>query len=114
MRIRNRSAWLCGLGALLLGAGCAASGSKPCMIIPAQIELARDVRDEAQGSLEEKQADFARTKSNVEQTKLHMARLVEERDQLRKEVGGSPTDTEKSEGQQNQAAPPPVNERKTK
>ncbi len=91
---------LCGIGAvsLILAAGCAGSAQKPCMVIPAQIELARDVRDQAQKNLDDKQADLARIKSNLEQSKLHMARLIEERDQLKKEVGGTA-------GQQSQSQP---------
>ncbi len=92
-----------GIGAvsLILAAGCAGSAQKPCMIIPAQIELARDVRDQAQKNLDDKQAELARIKSNLEQSKLHMARLIEERDQLKKEVGGT------AGQQQSQSQPKP-------
>lgn len=101
MRIREARLLCLGAMALLLGAGCASSGSKPCMIIPAQIELARDVRDRAKDNLEDKRTELGRIKSNLEQSKLHMARLVEERDQLKKEVGGEPAG--KVEGQSGQA-----------
>lgn len=105
--MRIREARLLGLGAvaLLFGAGCASSGSKPCMVIPAQIELARDVRDRAKDNLEDKQTELGRIKSNLEQSKLHMARLVEERDQLKKEVGGEPTGKTGGIGGQPSVAP---------
>lgn len=88
MQMRDTRLWGVGVAALLLGVGCASSGSKPCMVIPAQIELARDVRDEARSNLEDRQNELGRIKTNLEQSKLHMDRLVEERDQLKKEVGG--------------------------
>jgi outer membrane murein-binding lipoprotein Lpp len=79
----------------LLGlAGCAA-GTKPCMIIPAQIELASDVRDAARGKVEEEKTDYNRMKLNLEQSKTRLARLTEERDQLKKEVGGTPAEEKK-------------------
>jgi hypothetical protein len=106
MRMREARLWGIGAAALLLGAGCAASGSKPCMTIPAQIELARDVRDVAKGNLEDNQNELGRIKSNLEQSKLHMARLIEERDQLKKEVGGTPSGT--TGGQGAQAPTPPA------
>ncbi len=105
MRMREAILWGVGAVALLLGAGCAASGSKPCMTIPAQIELARDVRDTAKDNLQDKQNDLGRIKSNLEQSKLHLARLLEERDQLKKEVGGAPAPAGTT-GEQGAQAPP--------
>jgi len=97
MRMHDIAVWGIGAVSLMVAAGCASSGQKPCMIIPAQIELARDVRDASRGSLEERQTDYARIKSNLEQSKLHMQRLIEERDQLKAEVGGAPAGDVKSQ-----------------
>ena len=92
-----------GLGAplllpFLILAGCA--GSRPCMVIPAQIELARDVRDAARAELEAKKADHQRWVHNVEQSRMKIERLTEERDDLRKQVGDTeslPKEEEKKE-----------------
>ena len=108
MRMREARRLGVGAVALLLGAGCAASGSKPCMTIPAQIELARDVRDDAKGNLEDRQNDLGRAKSNLEQSKLHMARLMEERDQLKSEVGGTPAPAGTTGGTGTQAPASPA------
>ncbi len=75
--------------ALILGLGGCAAGTKPCMVIPAQIDLARDVRDAARATLEEKKAEYQRWVQNLEQSQTKIARLNEERDQLRTEVGGA-------------------------
>jgi hypothetical protein len=91
--MRIRVGWAAALAVLSL-AGCAA-GTKPCMTIPAQVELASDVRDAARGKVDEKKADYSRMKLNVEQSQTRLARLTEERDQLKKEVGGTPTEEKK-------------------
>lgn len=115
--------WGIGVAVALAVVGGCAAGQKPCMVIPAQIELARDVRDAAEGELESKQADLARIRTNLEQSKLHLARLIEEREQLKKEVGGSPAGAGKegapaSGGEQKPGGslvpPPPGSERKSK
>jgi hypothetical protein len=85
-----RRGWAIPLGLILGVSGCA--GTKPCLVIPAQIELARDVRDGAKTTREEKKAEYERWVQNVEQSRTKLARLTEERDQLKKEVGGSPTE----------------------
>ena len=82
-----RRGWMLPLSLVLLVTGCA--GTKPCMIIPAQIELARDVRDSARASRDEKKTEYERWVQNVEQSRTKLARLAEERDQLKAEVGGS-------------------------
>jgi len=80
------------IGVLVLGlAGCAA-GSRPCMIIPAQIELARDARDVARDATEQRRTELARLKSTLEQNEARLAKYKEERDQLSKEVGGTPSE----------------------
>lgn len=77
--------------ACLLAAGCA--GTKPCMTIPAQIELAQDMKDAARQSFETKRAENQRWVTNIEQSRNKITRLQEELDQLMKEVGGAGMDT---------------------
>lgn len=91
MRINGR--WLAAF--VLLGMSGCAAGTKPCMVIPAQVELAADVRDAARGKVDEKKAEYQRMKLNMEQSQTRLARLTEERDQLKKEVGGTPTEEKK-------------------
>jgi len=79
---------ICGL------AGCA-GGTKPCMVIPAQVELASDVRDAARVKVEERRADLKRVEMSLEQSKTRLARLTEERDNLQKEVGETPAEEKK-------------------
>ncbi|MBM3286798.1 MAG: hypothetical protein FJY88_05555 [Candidatus Eisenbacteria bacterium] len=76
--------------AVLCVAGCAAT--KPCMIIPAQIELAMDTRNYAQQAYDAKKADLDRWLQNVEQSRSKLARLMEDREELLRETaaeGGS-------------------------
>ena len=80
--------------AVLGMAGCAA-GTKPCMIIPAQIEIAQDVREAARGRMEQRKVDLTRIQSTLEQNRTRLARLQEERDQLKREVGSAPAEENK-------------------
>lgn len=82
------------LGLLIAVGGCA--GTKPCMVIPAQIELARDVRDAARATREEKLGEMNRWAQNVEQSRTKLDRLTEERDQLKKEVSGASTEAKET------------------
>jgi hypothetical protein len=84
-----RRGWLIPLGLFVAVTGCA--GTKPCMVIPAQIELARDVRDAAMATRDEKKAEMDRWVDNVKQSRTKLERLTEERDQLKKEISGGPT-----------------------
>lgn len=74
------------LGLLIAAGGCA--GTKPCLVIPAQIELAKDVRDAARVTMDDKKSELERWAQNVEQSRTKLERLTEERDQLQKEVSG--------------------------
>lgn len=91
--MRIHVGWAAALAVLGL-AGCSA-GTKPCLVIPAQVELATDVRDAAKGKVEERRTDLKRMQLNFEQSQTRLARLTEERDQLKKEVGGTPAEENK-------------------
>jgi len=71
--------------ATLLSTGCAQV--RPCMIIPAQIELAESKRDQAKKAYDEKLEDVSRSKNNFEVSLGRLERLVEERDELRSILG---------------------------
>lgn len=88
--------WMIGvLGVMAaLAAGCAA-GVKPCMVIPAQIEIAEDVREAAKAGMDRRQSDYTRIKLSMEQSQARLARLLEERDQLKKEIGGAAAEEKK-------------------
>jgi hypothetical protein len=74
------------IAVLILGlAGCA--GTKPCMIIPAQIELAEDVRDAAHAAMEKEQDQVKRWQNAIDQSRTRLERLIEDRDRLKEEVG---------------------------
>lgn len=73
------------VGAALLVSGCAEV--RPCMIIPAQIELAESKRDQAKKAYEDKLEDVSRSKNNFEVSQGRLERLVEERDELRAILG---------------------------
>lgn len=85
------SAWIA-LPLLLGAVGC--SSTKPCMIIPAQVELAESDRDAALAELESRQRDLDRWSHALEQSRARLERLIEDRDKLRAEVG----DEEAEEG----------------
>lgn len=90
------SKWVVGIIVTVaaLTSGCAA-GTKPCMVIPAQIELAEDVREAAREGMERRKGDYTRIKLSMEQSQTRLARLLEERDQLQKEVGETSTEEKK-------------------
>ena len=71
--------------ALCLGlAGCA--GTKPCLVIPAQLELARDTRDAAKATMDEKTKEMDRWQNAIKQSEARIDRLKEDRDQLQQEL----------------------------
>ncbi len=84
--MRQWTRWI--VAALLLGlVGCA--GSRPCMVIPAQLELAEDLREAARARLEDKTKELNRWSHAIDQSRTRLERLTEDRDQLRGEVVGS-------------------------
>jgi hypothetical protein len=83
--MRRRHWWIHGL--LLLGlVGCA--GTKPCLVIPAQLELAQDTRDAAQDALDKKTKEMERWVNAIEQSRARIDRLKEDRDKIQKELEG--------------------------
>ncbi|MCA9755858.1 MAG: hypothetical protein KDA27_08665 [Candidatus Eisenbacteria bacterium] len=71
--------------AIVLASGCAQV--KPCMIIPAQIELAESKRDQAKRAYEDKLEDVSRSKNNLEVSLGRLERLVEEKNELESILG---------------------------
>ena len=71
--------------ATLLASGCAQV--RPCMIIPAQIELAESKRDQAKKAYDDRLEDVSRSKSNFEVSRGRLDRLLEERDELQSILG---------------------------
>jgi glutaredoxin 2 len=77
--------WIVGL--LFLGlAGC--GGTKPCLVIPAQLELAEDTRDAAQATLDKKEKEMSRWENAIKQSRARIDRLKEDRDKLQRELEG--------------------------
>lgn len=91
--MRSRQ-WLIAPIILLILGGCA--GTKPCMVIPAQLELAADTRDAAKENVEKRRKDMERWQNAITQSQTRIERLTEDRDRLRDEVGV--VDTDKPEG----------------
>lgn len=88
MRSRNYFAFagLLGVtGAAFFCGGCAQV--KPCMIIPAQIELAESKRDQAKKAYEEELADVSRSQNNLDVSLGRLEKLLEERDELQSVLG---------------------------
>jgi predicted nucleic acid-binding Zn-ribbon protein len=84
--MRQRHWWIVGL--LLLGlAGC--GGTKPCLVIPAQLELARDTRDAARSALDEKVNEMERWDNAIKQSNARIDRLKEDRDRLQQGLDDS-------------------------
>lgn len=74
-------------GAALLATTIGCAGTQPCMVIPAQIELAESVRDAARKQLESQLNQKKRWDTAIGQSEQRLVRLVEDRDKLLKEVG---------------------------
>jgi len=91
--MRRRHWWTAGLLCLVL-AGCA--GTKPCLVIPAQLELAQDTRDAAQAELDKKIKEKDRWVNAIKQSNARIDRLKEDRDKIRKELEGLDADGAKS------------------
>jgi len=83
--MRQRHWWIVGLLSVGL-AGCA--GTKPCLVIPAQLELAQDTRDAAKADLDTKTKEMERWENAIEQSNARIDRLKEDRDKIQRELGG--------------------------
>ncbi|MCA9726456.1 MAG: hypothetical protein R3E12_06220 [Candidatus Eisenbacteria bacterium] len=62
------------------GVGCAQS--RPCLIIPAQLELAKSRRDKAKAAYDERLEEVTRALNNLEASRSRLDRLEEERQEL--------------------------------
>ena len=91
--MRSRQWVIAPLILLVLG-GCA--GTMPCMVIPAQLELAADTRDAALEALNKKKKDMERWQNAITQSQTRIERLTEDRNRLREEVGVVDTDKPES------------------
>jgi hypothetical protein len=67
------------LGLALLG-GCA--GSKPCTVIPMQLELARNDRDALRTQVEGKATEIKRLSESLDMSSKRLEQLRQERDEL--------------------------------
>jgi uncharacterized coiled-coil DUF342 family protein len=76
---------------VLASAGCA-GGVKPCLVIPAQLDLANDELAAARIELDAKRRDVERWTNGIQQGHTRLQKLQEERDELRKEVDGEKSD----------------------
>lgn len=79
--------WLAGMAVLLLLSVSGCAQTRPCMIIPAQIELAKSKRDQIKAEFERKLDDAERARNNMEVTRSRLERMQEERDQLKSLLG---------------------------
>lgn len=62
--------------------GCA--GTRPCPIIPMQLELARAGRDQILEQVERKETEVQRSDDNLRQTTTRLAQMEEELSELRR------------------------------
>jgi chromosome segregation ATPase len=68
------------------------------MVIPAQLELARDEMNATRLDVDNKRREVERWTNALQQGRTRLGRLQEERDQLRKEIGGEKVEEGKTSG----------------
>lgn len=87
MRRIEVKTWMLASAAVTIAllSGCAQS--RPCMIIPAQIELAESARDQAKTAYDRKLEDVTRSLNNMEVSRGRLERLQAERTQLQGLLG---------------------------
>jgi hypothetical protein len=76
---------------LLLGAGCART--RPCLIIPMQLDLARHDRDELRSMVDSKQSEVNRTKENLDLSVTRLQQMQQEQDDLKKAIAQQAADS---------------------
>ena len=84
----RRLKWWIIVACVLGAAGC--SSTKPCMVIPAQVELANDGLEAARYELDREIQAMERWNNAIQQSTDRLARLTEDRDRLLKQIGESP------------------------
>ena len=80
-----------GLSALIVAVGSGGIGcaqSRPCMIIPAQLELAKSRRDKVKAAYEGRLEDVTRSLNNLEASRSRLENMKEERQELMNLIGG--------------------------
>ena len=85
-----------GAALLLLGCGCAST--RPCMIIPMQLSMARFDRDQEKDLVDAKQAEVNRAKENLDLARTRLQQLQQERDELQKTVDQQAADSASARG----------------
>ncbi len=80
-----------GVALLALSWGCAPS--RPCQVIPKQLELARYNRDQVRVQLDQKAADVARAKESLDLAQTRLQQMVDEQAELEKAVAQQAADS---------------------
>jgi hypothetical protein len=83
---RRTGLWFAALVLVLAPATSGCAQSRPCMIIPAQIELAKAKRDSAKEKYDRRLEEITRSLNNLEASRARLERLQVERDELRQLV----------------------------
>ena len=81
---------------VLLAAGCAST--KPCMVIPRQLELAQHERDTMKQLVDAQQAEVNRSKENLDLAKTRLQQMEQERDELQKAIVQQAADSAAARG----------------
>ena len=81
-RARLPGVGLAALAAVVAYGGVGCAQSRPCMIIPAQIELAKSRRDKAKEAYDQRLEEVTRALTNLEASRSRLERLEEERQEL--------------------------------
>jgi hypothetical protein len=87
MRSGLRGVGLAALAAVVAYGGFGCAQSRPCMIIPAQIELAKSRRDKAKEAYDQRLEEVTRALTNLEASRSRLERLAEERQELQELLG---------------------------
>ena len=85
-----------GAALLVLVGGCAST--KPCQIIPRQLEMAQFDRDQQKQLVDAKQSEVNRAKENLDLAKTRLQQLAAERDELQKTLTQQTADSVAARG----------------
>ncbi len=92
--MRTLLAPMVGVALVLAAGGCAST--RPCLIIPAQIQLAQEELKQARTDAEAKQAEVTRSKENLDISITRLRQMEEERDTLQKTLAAQAADSAKA------------------